>query len=644
MKTFLTTAFAILLFTVTCRAQWTAGTGYAYLTTSTDKVGIGTGSTITPGLKVHIIGALGFPVTTGTTQTGVLRLQGTGSNAVLDFGVNSASGAALQVTNQIDLSQTYPLLLNPNGGSVGIGASPNFASGTGLEIQQAGPVTFRMENSTGAKSMELRQTATYFSLFNINAQHTVLAENGGNVGIGTATPTTGKLVIDANTAAPSVVLHINNSAGGAGNNGAVTFGGSGSSAGAYGFIDYNPSSAYGIRYSALGPLVFGSNTNAGYGTSTFTEAMRVAASGNVGIGTTAPANKLHIVDVTGTNTLNLQLSTNTLNETIGIAFGTLPGNRTKASITGVNTNAGNSAGALAFYTSSGTSLNEAMRINSVGNVGIGSSTPASQLHVYENSTGNNSATGITLEQGGTGNALLQFLQTGVQRWTMGIDNSTAGGQSFKIAAGIGLGTADKLTVLTSGNVGIGTNSPGVKTQITGLLGFPANAGGTQTGILRLQGTGSNGVLDFSVNGGSGAALQATSQIDLSQNYTLSLNPNGGNVGIGTTSPDQKLTVNGTVHSSQVIVDTNIPTPDYVFDKTYDLPTLSTVKTYIDKNHHLPEMPSAAEFAKNGQNLGDMNTLLLKKVEELTLYLIANEKKMKEQDERIQKLEKDLKNK
>lgn len=106
----------------------------------------------------------------------------------------------------------------------------------------------------------------------------------------------------------------------------------------------------------------------------------------------------------------------------------------------------------------------------------------------------------------------------------------------------------------------------------------------------------------------------------------------GNVGIGTTHPDQKLTVSGIIHSSEVIVDTNMPPPDYVFDKTYDLPTLTSVKTYIDKNHHLPQIPSAAEIVKNGQSVGEMNMLLLKKVEELTLYLIEKDKQLQQQQE------------
>jgi hypothetical protein len=94
-------------------------------------------------------------------------------------------------------------------------------------------------------------------------------------------------------------------------------------------------------------------------------------------------------------------------------------------------------------------------------------------------------------------------------------------------------------------VGIGTTGPGLKTHIAGSLGFPATSGSVQTGVFRLQGLGSNGVLDFSVNGGSGASLQVTNQLALESVYSLLLNPNGGNVGIGTTGPAVKLQVTGT---------------------------------------------------------------------------------------------------
>jgi len=76
-----------------------------------------------------------------------------------------------------------------------------------------------------------------------------------------------------------------------------------------------------------------------------------------------------------------------------------------------------------------------------------------------------------------------------------------------------------------------------------------------------------------------------------------------------------------VHAQEVKVDLSVPGPDYVFDNDYNLLSLEEIKTYIDKNKHLPEVPSAKEMEANGVNLGEMNMLLLKKIEELTLYVI-----------------------
>jgi len=103
---------------------------------------------------------------------------------------------------------------------------------------------------------------------------------------------------------------------------------------------------------------------------------------------------------------------------------------------------------------------------------------------------------------------------------------------------------------------------------------------------------------------------------------------GGNVGIGTgtSAPDQKLTVNGIIHTEEVRVDLTVPGPDYVFEKEYDLLSLLDLEAYINQNKHLPEVPSAKQMAEEGLNLKEMNLLLLKKVEELTLHLIEVNKK------------------
>jgi hypothetical protein len=98
--------------------------------------------------------------------------------------------------------------------------------------------------------------------------------------------------------------------------------------------------------------------------------------------------------------------------------------------------------------------------------------------------------------------------------------------------------------------------------------------------------------------------------------------NSGNVGIGTSSPDAKLAVKGTVHTQEVKVDLlGAVAPDYVFEKNYNLLSLEDIAAYVADKKHLPEVPSAREMETNGINLKAMNLLLLKKVEELTLYLI-----------------------
>jgi len=98
-----------------------------------------------------------------------------------------------------------------------------------------------------------------------------------------------------------------------------------------------------------------------------------------------------------------------------------------------------------------------------------------------------------------------------------------------------------------------------------------------------------------------------------------------------------ISSNGTLYSKTIVVRTE-GWPDYVFNKDYSLLSLKDTKAFIDKHHHLPDAPSAEEVAKEGINLGEMNKLLLKKVEELTLYLIEKDKKEKELEERVRRLE------
>ncbi len=112
----------------------------------------------------------------------------------------------------------------------------------------------------------------------------------------------------------------------------------------------------------------------------------------------------------------------------------------------------------------------------------------------------------------------------------------------------------------------------------------------------------------------------------------------GDVGIGTTAPDAKLTVKGKIHSEEVKVDLSVPAPDYVFLESYDLRTLEETQDYIEAHGHLPNIPAAAEMEENGIELGVMNMKLLEKIEELTLYILEQNQLQKKLEARINALE------
>ncbi|TKC12044.1 hypothetical protein FA048_00040 [Pedobacter polaris] len=115
----------------------------------------------------------------------------------------------------------------------------------------------------------------------------------------------------------------------------------------------------------------------------------------------------------------------------------------------------------------------------------------------------------------------------------------------------------------------------------------------------------------------------------------------GSVGIKTQDPGAyDLAVNGKIRSREIKVET-ANWPDYVFADNYQIPSLAELEKYIKANKHLPGIPSATEVEKNGIELGEMNKLLLKKIEELSIILIQKDKKMLAESERLKKVEEKL---
>jgi hypothetical protein len=118
--------------------------------------------------------------------------------------------------------------------------------------------------------------------------------------------------------------------------------------------------------------------------------------------------------------------------------------------------------------------------------------------------------------------------------------------------------------------------------------------------------------------------------------------NQGNVGIATANTyGYKLAVNGNVICEKVVVKQKNNWPDYVFNSDHQLPSLTELEQYIRQHRHLPDVPSAEEVGKNGLDLGENQAALLKKIEELTLYVIEQNKKLEEQQKELNAVKQQL---
>jgi hypothetical protein len=317
-----------------------------------------------------------------------------------------------------------------------------------------------------------------------------------------------------------------------------------------------------------------------------------------------------------------------------------------------NPNLGNMAGVthIAYENRTGNNV-----LNSTsGNTLVGTSTDnGNKLQVQ----GKIWATELQIPTGASGGKVLTSDQDGNATWQLPQANAWLLGGNSNTFNALGTISDVSIPVITNnqlrmwigndGNVAIGnTFTPTEKLDVlgnvkaTGLI-IPTNAAAGKVLTSDANGnatwqdaTGGSGTSGWALGGNT---VSAATKLGTVSNHDLLITTNdvtrilvgaNGTVGIGTTqiNEDYKLFVEGSIRTRKVRVDP-AAWPDYVFDHHYKLPSLAEVEQFIQKNHHLPGMPPAAEVEKNGLDLGDNQSQLLKKIEELTLYVIDLNKKV-----------------
>ena len=186
----------------------------------------------------------------------------------------------------------------------------------------------------------------------------------------------------------------------------------------------------------------------------------------------------------------------------------------------------------------------------------------------------------------------------------------------------------------TGNVGIGISTPGYLLHVAKNMTAPSiriqNLGGTGGAAFEMIDNASGADWKFKATNTGGFKIRDNSngldviQVEANSAANVIYVNAAGNLGIGTANPTEKLAVNGNIKCKQVEVSLT-GWSDFVFEDDYRLMPLAELEDYINRHEHLPGVPSAVEVITNGNNLGEMDAILLQKIEELTLYLIELKK-------------------
>ncbi|MDR0207148.1 MAG: hypothetical protein LBI45_07845 [Bacteroidales bacterium] len=320
--------------------------------------------------------------------------------------------------------------------------------------------------------------------------------------------------------------------------------------------------------------------------------------GNLGVGFNNPTQKFR---VEGTTLLNGDV-------TIGNDGGTIPqeGDEPNRSNTKFQIYADTyiSGGSLGIGTTTPSQkLHVAGNAYMSGNLGIGVSNPTQKLHIVGTSYFNGNV-GIGVS---SPSQKLHVVGTTFLDGNLGVGTSTPT-QKLHVVG----------TTYLNGNVGVGTGTPSQKLHVVGTTFLDGNLGvgtGTPTQKLHVEGT-------TYLNGNVGVGISSQTQ----KLHVVGNSYFNGNIGVGVSNPTAKIDVAGLIRAHDVKVCLNQGC-DYVFEDGYNLMNLNDLKAFIKTNKHLPDVAPAAEMEAEGINLSEMNALLLRKVEELTLYIIQIENRL-----------------